>query len=225
MAKFSEKFRRNMAPSFEFGFKNEYSYSVQALESISRKANKNDWSALKAEYTRMRDAAQKRLKRLQKSEFSGSKAAIERPEGFPKLKELDPRDLPYAMNDLFRFLKAKTSTVYGQRERMQKTIATFEKAGIEIEPKEYDTFISVLEGMRKNKILYGSDYAKELTDMILSTDKISVRSATAKSRMRKLMQIAHDAEKRNKFLEEVNKNRDAKYTAVSMDKTIKSFGW
>ena len=212
-------------PSFQFGFKNEYAYSTQALESISRRANKDDWAAIKAEYTRMRDAAQKRLKRLQKSEFSKSKEVINRPEGFPKLRELDPRDIPKAMNDLYRFLHAKTSTVHGQRERMEKTIQTFKKAGIDIEPENYDLFIKVLEGMRKNKISYGSDYAKELTDMILSTDKLDVRKATAKKRMRKLMQIAHDKEKREKFLAELNAETGKQYTSVKMDKTIKSFGW
>lgn len=226
---YSASFIKNHAPSFQFSFKNDYAYSVQALESMSRRADREKWNALKAEYTRMRDVAQKRLKRMGKSEFSNSSVVEERPDGFPKLKDLDPRDLPKAMNDLYRFLSAKTSTIYGQRERMNKTIATFQKSGIELTPDNYSTFIKVLERMRKNKISYGSDYAKELTDLILSTDKLSVRTATAKSRMKKLMEIAHDAERKKQFLDAINKRQEnagkGKYVAVSYDKTIKSFGW
>ena len=41
--KYSESFRKNMAPSFQMGFANEYKYSVPALESVYRKGNRDDW--------------------------------------------------------------------------------------------------------------------------------------------------------------------------------------
>ena len=39
-------------------------YTVQALESIARGANRDDWRAIKDEYTRLRDIAHKRFANL-----------------------------------------------------------------------------------------------------------------------------------------------------------------
>lgn len=228
--KFSESFRKNMAPSFQMGFSNEYRYSVPALESLYRRGNKSDWKAIRAEYTRMRDAAQKRLKRLDKSEFSESKAALMHPFGFPKLKEIDERDLPKAMNELFRFLRAGTSTVYGQRVAKEKTIEKFNNAGFDKEgfdlhdPENFKQFISVMERVRKLKITYGSDYAREFTEMIMKLPPKQRRSMMAKSRMRKLMQIAHDDEMRKQF-QSMAASQGANMKAETMDKFIKNMGY
>ena len=227
--KYSRKFLEKQAPTFQFAFKGEYDYSVQALESRNRRGDKEARARLRAEYTRMRDTAQKRLNRMKESRFSESSVVEERPEGFPKLKDLDPRDFPKAMNDLYRFLSAKTSTIYGQQKRMEKTIATFRRHGVRIKPEQYPTFIRVLEAMRKNKITYDSTHAKELTDFILSSNKITERSVFAKSRMKQIMDIVHDQDRKKRFLKEINQRQDnegkGQYVAVSYDKTIKAFGW
>ena len=228
--KYSDAFRKNMAPSFQLGFSNEYKYSVPALESVYRRGNKSDWKEIRAEYSRMRDAAQKRLQRLDKSEFSESKAALMHPFGFPKLKDIDQRDLPKAMNELYRFLRAGTSTVYGQREAKEKTIEKFNKAGFDKEgfdlhdPENFKNFISVMERVRKLKITYGSDYAREFTEMIMKLPPKQRRSMMAKSRMRKLMQIAHDADMKKQF-ESVAANQGANLKAETMDTFIKNMGY
>ena len=228
--KFSDAFRKNMAPSFQLGFSNEYKYSVPALESVYRRGNKSDWKEIRAEYSRMRDAAQKRLQRLDKSEFSESKAALMHPFGFPKLKEIDDRDLPKAMNDLYRFMRAKSGTVYGQREIMENTIERFEnkhgfkKEGFDLkDPKNYKAFIDVMEKVRKLKITYGSDYAREFAELIRKNPG-KKRSFLANSRMRKLMQIAHDAEMKKKF-ESMAANKGANLKAEDMDTFIKNMGY
>lgn len=228
--KFSDAFRKNMAPSFKLGFSNEYKYSVPALESVYRRGNKTDWKKIRAEYSRMRDAAQKRLQRLDKSEFSESKAALMHPFGFPKLKEIDERDLPKAMNELYRFLRAGTSTVYGQREAKEKTIEKFNKAGFDKEgfdlhdPENFKNFINVMERVRKLKITYGSDYAREFTEMIMKLPPKQRRSMMAKNRMRKLMQIAHDAELKKEF-ESMAASQGANLKAETMDTFIKNMGY
>lgn len=228
--KYSDAFRKNMAPSFQLGFSNEYKYSVPALESVYRRGNKSDWKEIRAEYSRMRDAAQKRLQRLDKSEFSESKAALMHPFGFPKLNDIDQRDLPKAMNELYRFLRAGTSTVYGQREAKEKTIEKFNKAGFDKEgfdlhdPENFKNFISVMERVRKLKITYGSDYAREFTEMIMKLPPKQRRSMMAKSRMRKLMQIAHDADMKKQF-ESLAANQGANLKAETMDTFIKNMGY
>ena len=133
--------KRIRSSRFDFNLP-EKQYTTQALENYVHMATRDDMLALRAEYTRMRDTAQKRIKRIQEAGFGFSKYIQERPEGFPKLKDIDERDLPQAMNELYRFLSAKTSTLAGQRETMRKTIETFEKSGVTITPKEYPRFIT-----------------------------------------------------------------------------------
>lgn len=228
--KYSEAFRRNMAPSFQLGFSNEYRYSVPALESIYRRGNREDWKAIRAEYTRMRDAAQKRYKRLLGSEFSSSEAIQRHPAGFPKLREIDERDLPKAMNELYRFLRAGSSTVYGQREAKEKMIEKFNEAGFEDEgfdlriQKNFDEFIKVMKRVRKLNIAYGSDYVREFTEMIMKLPPKQRRSMMAKSRMRKLMQIAHNAEMKKHFEAEAA-SKGANMRAEDMDSFIKNMGY
>lgn len=205
---------------FSFMYEEDF-YQTQSLENYAATATRDDWKALKEEYTRMRDTAQKRLKRLQRSEFSQAKAVVERPGGFPKLSEISVRDLPYAMNDLYRFLHAKTSTVSGQRSRMLKTIQTFKEAGITISPKEYSTFIKVLETMRKNKLMYDSEHAKQVTEFMLSQNKIDKRLLTSRKRMAVLMEHANEL---NKLQEKVTAHR-GKMLAVDMDDALREIGW
>lgn len=237
MAKYSQKFIERHAPSFQLGFSNEYRYSVQALESISRRGNKAEWKAIKAEYTRMRDTAQKRIKRLQSSEFYDSKALELHPEGFPRLRDLDIRDLPKAFNDLYRFIRASTSSVYGQRIAKEKTIEKFNNAGFKKEgfdlrdPENFRNFISVMERVRKLKITYGSDYTREFTEMLMKLPKSKWRSAMAMNRMRQLMQIAHNEDERKKFeamvlAKEAESVKGKKgVTAEDFDKFIENMGY
>ena len=132
-------------------------YTIQALESIARGANKDDWSAIRAEYTRLRDIAHKRITRLGKSEFSKSAAYQAHKQDFPKLKNLDPRDIPAAMAEMVKFLQAKTSTVSGQRSRRTKTIQSWQEQGLDLNEKNYNKVMALMKEMRSRKIIYGSD--------------------------------------------------------------------
>lgn len=160
--------RKVTEPSFEFWFDEKF-YTVQGAETMARIGTKDDMSTMRSEYTRMRDVAQKRLKRLEKA-FPNSKAVQEHPKGFAKLKELDPRDFPKAFAELAKFVKAKGSTVTGQKEIKRKTMETWQKQGLNLNPKNYDKTIKVLEEMRRQKIVYGSDKAVELADSMLELD-------------------------------------------------------
>ena len=142
----------------------EEAYTVQALESMYRGSNKADMQALKNEYTKLRDIAHKRISRLGKSEFKKSAAYQAHKMDFPKLRNLDPRDIPKAMADMVKFLQAKTSTVSGQRSRKRKTIEAWKEQGLNLTEKNYDKVMALLHQMRNQKILYGSDKVISLVE-------------------------------------------------------------
>ena len=160
--------RNVTAPSFQFWFDEKW-YTVQGAETMARVGTKDDMSTMRAEYTRMRDAAQKRIKRLGK-QFPESKAYQSHKQGFAKLKDLDPRDFPKAFAELAKFVRAKGSTVTGQKQIKEKTIKTWQDQGLNLNSKNYDKTIKILEEMRKQKIVYGSDKAVELADSMLDLD-------------------------------------------------------
>ena len=155
-------------PSFKFWYDEKW-YTVQGAETMARIGTKDDMATMRAEYTRMRDVAQKRIKRLGQ-QFPESKAYQSHAKGFPKLKDLDPRDFAKAFSDLAKFVKAKGSTVTGQKEIKNKTIKTWQDQGLNLNQKNYDKTIKILEEMRKQKIVYGSDKAVELADSMLDLD-------------------------------------------------------
>ena len=155
-------------PSFKFWYDEKW-YTVQGAETMARVGTKDDMATMRAEYTRMRDVAQKRIKRLGQ-QFPESKAYQSHAKGFPKLKELDPRDFAKAFSELAKFVRAKGSTVTGQKEIKNKTIKTWQDQGLNLNQKNYDKTIKILEEMRKQKIVYGSDKAVELADSMLDLD-------------------------------------------------------
>lgn len=153
---------------FKFGFNEKY-YTVQGAETMARMGTKDDLATMRSEYTRMRDVAQKRLHRLEK-QFLESRALQSHPEGFPKLKSIDPRDFPKAFAELAKFVKAKGSTVTGQKQIKEKTIKTWQDQGLNLNNRNYDKTIKILEEMRRQKIVYGSDKVVELADTMLELD-------------------------------------------------------
>lgn len=155
-------------PSFKFWYDEKW-YTVQGAETMIRTGTKADMSTMRSEYTRMRDTAQKRIKRLGEK-FPESKAYQSHAKGFPKLKDIDPRDFAKAFSELSKFLRAKGSTVTGQKEIKAKTIDTWQKQGLNLNQKNYDKTIKVLEEMRKQKIIYGSDKAVDLAESMLFLD-------------------------------------------------------
>lgn len=152
---------------FSFKFSDEW-YTVQGAETALH-GDKSNLKVLKEEYTRMRDVAEKRLKRLGEN-FSESKAYREHRDGFSKIGEIDPRDLPKAFSDVAKFLKAKASSASGQREIRRKTIETWQEQGLNLNQKNYDKAIRILEELRKRKLVYGSDKVVELADSMLELD-------------------------------------------------------
>ena len=156
------------SPNFQFWFEEKW-YTAQGAETMARLGTKDDLATMKSEYTRMRDVAQKRLKRLEK-QFPDSRAVQTHPNGFPKIRDLDPRDFPKAFAELAKFVKAKGSTVTGQQQIRDKTIKTWQDQGLNLNQTNYDKVIKIMEEMRRQKIVYDSNKAVELADSMLELD-------------------------------------------------------
>lgn len=109
------------------------SYRPDILQNIPEKE-------LRKEYTRLRNIAQKRLKRLEKSEFSEDRMYQEYNDYFITLKEMSPEDLPYYLSDLVSFLRNKTSTLTGAREVRDKIIESLNQHNLGITTENFRDF-------------------------------------------------------------------------------------
>lgn len=201
------------SPSFNFWYDEKW-YTVQGAETMFRTGTKDDISTMRTEYTRMRDTAQKRLKRLEKV-FPNSKVVENRPHGFPKLRDIHPSDFPKAFTELAKFLRAKGSTVTGQRQIKEKTINTWQKQGLNLNDKNYDRVIRILEEMRKQKIVYGSDKVLEAEEAMMELDDMQFY---------KWMDHLDTILQHTDELQEMKGSQNG-FVEVDIDEFIKKLGW
>ena len=212
---------------YDFKFKPSY-YTTQGAETLMRKDNKG----MRSEYTRMRDIAQKRIKRLGK-DFDWTKTFTKHENGIPKLSELDPRDLPKAFKELASFIKWSGSTLTGQRAMQEKTSATLSKAiGGEkvmklpeserpVNSRNYQRVIKILEKSRKLKTamrVYDSKTIAELADatLSLSDDEFD----TVLDNLEKFLENVEEVEV------QIEKYRDKYDTEeIDMAEFMKETGW
>lgn len=132
-----------------------------------------DERAMRRAYTKMRDVAQKRIKRLGESEFRGAfyrgffGGSGEGP-GFAKLSEFTDKKhkitekgaFATEMSRLSRFLASPMSSVKGMREARRKSIESLHKAGFEfVNESNYEKFTSFMDRYRALKLdsIYDSD--------------------------------------------------------------------
>ena len=175
---------RASTPSFQFWFDEKW-YTVQGAETMMSIRTKDDLATMRSEYTRMRDVAQKRVARLQKMYpesvgakrryDTGKKDAEGNPiykSGFATLKSLNPKDFAKAFADLAKFLRAKGSTVTGQKQIKEKTIKTWQNQGLPVNENNYQAVIKVLEEARKQKLVYGSDKIVEFAETMLERSSL-----------------------------------------------------
>lgn len=152
-----------------FQFSDDY-YTVEGAQTLLRENPK----ALRKEYTRMRDIAQKRIKRLEQ-EYGWTKTYKEHKEGFRTLAELDNRNIAKAFSELSKFVRARGSTVSGQRKMEVKTSGTLNKAvgnSGAVNHQNYKRVIDILDEARKQKVTFGSDKIVDLADTFMTlTDK------------------------------------------------------
>lgn len=154
------------------------------------KAQKYPTSLLKSEYTRMRDIAQKRLKRLGASQ-EGKFIAAMHPDGFPKLSQLgkatDPftgkkdvsrKELSYALKDLVNFLSAERSSVSKVKKSIKKTRESIKKkTGVDIPKAQMANYGRFLNKLKKElgleQFKYDVKYIAEAWSDLMNKGKIS----------------------------------------------------
>lgn len=203
-------------------FKQDTDYNISALQSrITR--DQSVAAAVRKEYTKLRDIAQKRLGRMSKSEFSQSDTFKEYKQGFKKLKDIDQKDLAEAFHQLQKFVGSKKSSISGQREMQQKTIQTLQEQGLKINRKNYWPTIGILREMRSRKIIYGSDKAIELAEFFLSRDK----NMTSKNEINSFLSdmSTDNLSAMLSHTSQLGQIPDNAYTAVDMSKYIEKLGW
>ena len=119
---------------------------------------------MRAEYTRLRDIGQKRIKRLMGSEFAASATANKWRAGIPKLSELGNKsDIAHALSDLASFISSPYSSISGHKEVRARQRAQIEKhfPGLDLSGKKFDAFTRFMNAETSNNIekIFGSDRA------------------------------------------------------------------
>lgn len=119
---------------------------------------------LRDEYTRLRDIAQKRIKRLGKSEYAGSATYQKWKEGVPKLRDLkNTSDIAHGLSELASFIGSKYSSVSGQKELKRSQAEVLEKhyPGLDLSGNKFDKFTKLMNAQVQNNIekIFGSNRA------------------------------------------------------------------
>lgn len=156
---------------------------------------------LRSEYTRLRDIAQKRLKRMEGSEEAAF-VLSQHPDGFPKIREMNmdvagmnanrkkgqreimhSPELVKALMDIRNFMTAERSSLSGIRESIEKTQASIEAStGVKIPKKQlgnYGRFVNKLKkelGIQTGK--YESQYIAEVWSDLMNKGKITKKQLT-----------------------------------------------
>ena len=198
-------------------------YTVDEAKAMFRA----DPKGMKAEYTRMRDIAQKRIKRMAESEWTWTKTYKEHAQGFLKISEIDPRDFAEAFSELSKFVSAKSSSVRGQEAIRKKTTATLNSAIGEkkINKRNYKRVIKILNESRNRKIIYDSDKIATLaeTTVDLTDDQFDDVLDSLESLLEHASELS---ETFSGSLSEYMKSRKIKdYQVVNIDDFLESIGW
>ena len=100
-----------------------YDYEFYFPSNIVAEIKTGHEKTIRKEYTRLRDIAQKRLKRLDAAGYSDTQTYKQNVAHYPKLKDIKSIfDLAQRISDLANFVKSPGSTVSGLKSRRQKTL-------------------------------------------------------------------------------------------------------
>ena len=112
-------------------FSNLELLAVPRTEGVMAEINQKGQNAVRANYTTLRDIAQKRLKRAQAAGYMTDQ------EPFAKLADIkDKRDLAAEYANISRFLLSLNSTAKGREKRNEKAVARLNARGIDFVNKQ-----------------------------------------------------------------------------------------
>lgn len=134
-----------------------YDKSWYLPTSLTRQL-KSDPAAVRKEYTRLRDIAQKRLKRFEAAGLTNTQAYRKNIKHYPLLKDIkSDYELAGRLSDLERFITAKAGSVSGQKEIRKKSIATLHDNDYTfVNEENFDDFTDFMESYRDQ--LYDMEY-------------------------------------------------------------------
>lgn len=118
-------------------------------------------SETRKEYTRLRDILNKRIKRIQDSDFANQGIAGKFPGGLPKLADIAPEDLPYLLQQAATALNSNSGSLKGLQQRRRSAIESFRERGYtQINESNFTEFVKFIEEARERGLdrIYGSDY-------------------------------------------------------------------
>ncbi len=132
---------------------------------LQRASSKTGASQLRKDYSRLRDAAVKRVNRAQEAGYLSGGLNI------PTLKEIgkNPADLASEYSKLSKFLESSSGSLTGMREEASKRVETFQKLGYDFVTKENELQFGKFMGYMVEK------YSTETPDgkkMLLDSDII-----------------------------------------------------
>ena len=128
---------------------------------------------IKKEYTRLRDILNKRIQRINKSDFAGQGIAGQFPQGLPKLAEIASEDLPYLLQQAATALNSRSGSLKGLQMRQSETIKSLRERGYtNIDDSNIRQFASFMDEARDRGLekIYGSDTIATMYDSIVALD-------------------------------------------------------
>ena len=128
---------------------------------------------IKKEYTRLRDILNKRIQRINKSDFAGQGITGQFPNGFPKLSEIAPEDLLYLLQQAATALNSRGGSLKGLQMRQSETVKSLRESGYtNITDSNIRAFANFMEEARDRGLekIYGSDTVATLYDTIVALD-------------------------------------------------------
>lgn len=128
---------------------------------------------IKKEYTRLRDILNKRIQRINKSDFAGQGISGQFPHGLPKLAEIAPEDLPYLLQQAATALNSRSGSLKGLQMRQSETVKSLRERGYtNIDDSNIRQFASFMDEARDRGLekIYGSDTIATMYDSIVALD-------------------------------------------------------
>ena len=128
---------------------------------------------IKKEYTRLRDILNKRIQRINKSDFAGQGISGQFPQGLPKLSEIAPEDLPYLLQQAATALNSRGGSLKGLQMRQSETVKSLRERGYtNITDSNIRAFANFMDEARERGLekIYGSDAIATMYDSIVALD-------------------------------------------------------
>lgn len=128
---------------------------------------------IKKEYTRLRDILNKRIQRINKSDFAGQGISGQFPQGLPKLSEIAPEDLPYLLQQAATALNSRGGSLKGLQMRQSETVKSLRERGYtNISDSNIRSFARFMDEARDRGLekIYGSDTIATMYDNIVALD-------------------------------------------------------